>query len=62
MLISFTAEYPFALAFAYTLSAAFLLDVLFGDPKWIYDRVPHPVVLIGRIIERLDQSLNDPAA
>jgi adenosylcobinamide-phosphate synthase len=24
--------------------------------------VPHPVVLIGRIIERLDQSLNDPAA
>lgn len=62
MLISFPAEYPFALAFAYTLSAAFLLDVLFGDPKWIYDRVPHPVVLIGRIIERLDQSLNDPAA
>ena len=36
------------------------LDALFGDPKRIYDRVPHPVVLIGRIIERLDQSLNDP--
>ncbi len=62
VLISFPAEYPFALAFAYTLTIAFLLDALFGDPKWIYDRVPHPVALIGRIIERFDQSLNDPAA
>ena len=62
MLITFPTEYPFALAFAYTLTIAFLLDALFGDPKRIYDRVPHPIVLIGRIIERLDQSLNDPAS
>ena len=46
MLITFPTEYPFALAFAYTLTIAFLLDALFGDPKRIYDRVPHPVVLI----------------
>ena len=42
VLITFPTEYPFALAFAYTLTIAFLLDALFGDPKRIYDRVPHP--------------------
>jgi len=62
VLITFPTEYPFALAFAYTLTTALLVDALFGDPKWIYDRVPHPVVLIGRIVERFDQLLNDPAA
>ena len=60
MLITFPTEYPFALAFRLHADHRVLLDALFGDPKRIYDRVPHPVVLIGRIIERLDQSLNDP--
>lgn len=32
---------------------AFLLDLLVGDPAWI----PHPVVLIGKVIEKLERLL-----
>lgn len=32
---------------------ALLLDLTFGDPRWL----PHPVVMIGRLITFLDQSL-----
>lgn len=31
----------------------FLLDVLLGDPAWM----PHPVVLMGRCITRLEAGL-----
>lgn len=37
---------------------AVLLDLIFGDPKWLWKRVPHPVQLIGFCIETLDQKLN----
>lgn len=30
----------------------FVLDALFGDPAWL----PHPVVLMGRCISRLENS------
>ncbi|NJM83297.1 MAG: cobalamin biosynthesis protein [Tabrizicola sp.] len=40
------------------LVAAMILDALFGEPRLIWDRVPHPAVLIGRSIATLDQRLN----
>ncbi|WP_206454617.1 adenosylcobinamide-phosphate synthase CbiB [Aurantimonas marina] len=36
------------------------LDRLVGDPDWLWRRVPHPVVLVGWVIDRLDQTLNRP--
>ena len=35
---------------ALSLGIGYLLDLLFGDPKWFY----HPVRLIGKIIQRLE--------
>src|SRR5918998_4306107 len=52
-------------SFAWTLpvlAAALLLDRLVGDPEWLWRRVPHPVVLIGRAIDRLEARLNVPDA
>jgi adenosylcobinamide-phosphate synthase len=38
--------------------AALILDALIGDPDWIWRRVPHPVVWIGKAIDTLEQALN----
>jgi adenosylcobinamide-phosphate synthase len=37
------------------LLLALALDALAGDPAWLYRRVPHPVVLIGRAITWLER-------
>ncbi len=42
------------------LLAAMALDTLIGDPRKLYDRIPHPVTLIGRLIGALERRLNDP--
>ena len=42
------------------LALALLFDALAGDPDWIYRRVPHPVVLMGRAIAALDRAWNRP--
>ncbi|MYZ47710.1 adenosylcobinamide-phosphate synthase CbiB [Propylenella binzhouense] len=42
------------------LAAALVLDRLVGDPGWLWNRLPHPVVLAGRLIGRLDAALNRP--
>jgi len=34
---------------------ALILDALLGDPAWLYQRLPHPVALMGRAISRLEQ-------
>lgn len=47
---------PFALAII-----ALALDVIIGDPHAWYRRVPHPVALLGRWIERLDARFNNDA-
>ena len=39
------------------LTLAILIDAAFGDPAWLR---PHPVVLAGRFIARLDARLNRP--
>ncbi|MCC2111669.1 MAG: cobalamin biosynthesis protein, partial [Hyphomicrobiales bacterium] len=42
----------------WALPAALLLDALVGEPRWLWSRIPHPAVLIGRLIDRLDGMLN----
>lgn len=41
-----------------TLLLALVLDAAFGDPAWLYGRLPHPVVLIGQAIAWLDRRCN----
>ncbi|MDE0942184.1 MAG: adenosylcobinamide-phosphate synthase CbiB [Alphaproteobacteria bacterium] len=36
---------------------AFVLDLLFGEPKWLYRHMPHPIVWIGGLIEGLEAGL-----
>lgn len=43
---------------ALALTLALLLDAVFGEPNWLWTRIPHPVVLIGRFISRFDQRMN----
>nr|WP_319248994.1 adenosylcobinamide-phosphate synthase CbiB [uncultured Celeribacter sp.] len=40
------------------LMLAMVLDALFGEPKWLWDRLPHPAVLIGRGIGWADRRFN----
>jgi adenosylcobinamide-phosphate synthase len=44
------------------LLAALLIDAVFGDPDWLWHRLPHPVVCIGKVISFFDRSLNSPDA
>ncbi|MEM9581578.1 MAG: adenosylcobinamide-phosphate synthase CbiB [Pseudomonadota bacterium] len=41
-----------------SLIIALILDALFGEPKWLWDRVPHPAVVIGKLIGWLEQRMN----
>jgi adenosylcobinamide-phosphate synthase len=38
--------------------AALILDAVIGDPDWLWRRLPHPVVWIGRLIGTLERRLN----
>jgi adenosylcobinamide-phosphate synthase len=40
------------------LLLALLLDAAFGEPKWLWDRLPHPAVLMGRAVGTFDRRLN----
>lgn len=42
------------------LLGALLLDAALGDLPGLFRRAPHPVALIGRLIERVDTRLNRP--
>ena len=35
-----------------------LLDALLGEPRWLWSRVPHPAVLMGRLIGWADARFN----
>ena len=41
------------------LIPAMILDAIFGEPKWLWSRVPHPAVLMGKLVQALDDGLND---
>ncbi len=40
------------------LLIALLVDAVLGDPDWLWRRLPHPVTLMGRLIDFLDGTLN----
>ncbi len=40
------------------LLLALALDALLGEPKAVWTRVSHPVVLLGRLIDRIDTKFN----
>ncbi len=40
------------------LIPALLLDAALGEPKWLWDRYPHPAVLMGRAVGFADARLN----
>ncbi|MEP2640378.1 adenosylcobinamide-phosphate synthase CbiB [Roseobacter sp.] len=46
---------------AVLLICALCLDALLGEPKWLWDRVAHPAVLMGRLIGALDRRFNEGA-
>lgn len=43
------------------LIIALVLDFIFGEPKWLWHRVRHPVVVMGQCISWLDNRLNTGA-
>lgn len=45
-----------------TLVLAMLLDAALGEPRWLWDRLPHPAVLMGRAVGWCDRVLNRGAA
>ena len=53
------ATFPTAIIFAILL-LAFMLDAGWGDPPWLYRRVPHPVALLGRVLEAAEVRWNRP--
>lgn len=43
------------------LALALILDALLGEPKWLWTRVPHPAVMMGRLIGWADTRFNTGA-
>jgi adenosylcobinamide-phosphate synthase len=41
-----------------TVTLALILDALLGEPQSVWSRIPHPAVVMGRIIDRADQRMN----
>ncbi|MES2145468.1 MAG: adenosylcobinamide-phosphate synthase CbiB [Pseudomonadota bacterium] len=44
------------------LAVAMVADAVLGEPAAIWKRVPHPAVLMGRVIDRLDRRMNQGRA
>ena len=40
------------------LATAMVLDAALGEPDWLWSRLPHPAVLMGRAVGWLDRHLN----
>ena len=41
-----------------TLALAMLLDAWLGEPRWLWQRAPHPAVLMGRAVGWADRRFN----
>ena len=50
-----------ALAHLWMLAAALALDAAVGDPDAVWRRIPHPIVLLGRLVSGLDLAFNRPS-
>lgn len=46
------------IATAPLLLLAMILDALIGEPRWLWSRVPHPIVVMGRLIDWCDGAFN----
>lgn len=46
------------MSIAVILLLALLLDGIFGEPKWLWSRIPHPAVLMGRAVGWMDARFN----
>ena len=44
------------------LAIALILDAIFGEPDWLWRRLPHPAVLMGRAVGWLDETFNQGTA
>lgn len=44
--------------FALAISLALILDAVLGEPDWAWSRVPHPAVVIGKAIGKLEKRFN----
>ncbi|KAB7614739.1 cobalamin biosynthesis protein [Amylibacter sp. SFDW26] len=40
------------------LLLAIILDAIFGEPEWLWNRAPHPIAIVGDAIRWLDEKLN----
>ena len=47
---------------AFVLSCAMVLDALLGEPRWMWNRLPHPAVMMGQAVGWLDERLNNGTA
>lgn len=47
---------------ALILCLAMMLDAALGEPRWLWSRLPHPAVLMGRAVSELEQRLNTGTA
>jgi len=43
---------------AFILFFALVLDAALGDPDWLWRRYPHPAVMMGWLVGRMDQAFN----
>jgi adenosylcobinamide-phosphate synthase len=46
------------MSMGFALFCALILDAIFGEPKWLWSRLPHPAVLMGRFIGWADVQFN----
>ena len=46
----------------WALFLGMIADAVIGEPKWVWSRLPHPVVLIGKAIAAADKRLNNAEA
>jgi adenosylcobinamide-phosphate synthase len=58
--MSFPEQFSGGQILHWILALAFVFDALVGDPRWLYSRVPHPVVILGEMIGQFDSALNSP--
>ncbi|MFK7836043.1 MAG: adenosylcobinamide-phosphate synthase CbiB [Sulfitobacter sp.] len=49
------------MSIAFVLCVAMVLDAVLGEPAWLWRRLPHPAVLMGRLIGWADKHLNQGA-
>ncbi len=40
------------------LLIAIILDAIFGEPEWLWNRIPHPIQIVGDCIRWFDEKLN----